>query len=91
MNSATLKQIELVKTGVDPAVVSQNPEIKSGAPVFPGTRVPVRFLLDYLETGRALGVFLSDFPTVKKEQAVNVLETAFERAIGPRDDEDPIR
>ena len=91
MNKATLKQIELLKTGVDPAVISQNPEIKSGAPVFPGTRVPVRFLRDYLETGRPLGMFLNDFPAVKKEQAVSVLEAAFERTIGPRDDEDPLR
>ena len=86
-----MNQGETVRTDVDAEVVSQNPRIMSGAPVFPGTRVPVRFLLDYLETGRSLKVFLCDFPTVTEDKAVNVLELAFERTIGPRDNEDPIR
>ena len=86
-----MNHVDIAEMGVDAGVISQNPKIKSGAPVFPGTRVPVRFLLDYLETGRSLKVFLCDFPTVTEEKAVNVLELAFERTIGPRDDEDPIR
>lgn len=86
-----MNRTNVAELGVDPAVVSQNPKIMSGAPVFPGTRVPVRFLLDYLETNRPLAVFLRDFPTVDKEKAVNVLELAFEKTIGPRDEEDIIR
>lgn len=51
-----------------------HPEIMSGAPVFIGTRVPVRTLLDYIEAGDSLGAFLEDFPRVKREQAEWVLE-----------------
>lgn len=54
--------------------VHSDPEILGGTPVFVGTRVPVRALLDYLEHGRLLAEFLDDFPTVKKAQAVGVLE-----------------
>ncbi len=54
--------------------VHSDPEILGGTPVFVGTRVPVRALLDYLEHGRPLAEFLGDFPTVKKAQAVGVIE-----------------
>ena len=56
------------------AVVAVDPEIMSGAPCFAGTRVPVRTLLDHLEAGDSLDVFLEDFPTVSREQAVAFLE-----------------
>ena len=49
-------------------------EILSGTPVFEGTRVPVSALLDNLEVGVSLDGFLENFPTVKREQAVRVLE-----------------
>ena len=52
----------------------RDPETMSGTPVFVGTRVPVRTLFDYLEAGDNLDVFLLDFPTVGKENAVAVLE-----------------
>ena len=58
------------------SVVHIDPEILSGTPVFVGTRVPVRSLLDYLEAGEPLGEFLEDFPTVTREQAVAVLRLA---------------
>ncbi len=45
----------------------------SGAAVFAGTRVPVQSLLDYLAGGHSLDEFLDDFPTVKREQAVELL------------------
>lgn len=54
--------------------VHSDPEILGGAPVFVGTRVPVRALLDYLEHGRPLAEFLDDFPTVQKKLALGVLE-----------------
>ena len=47
-----------------------------GTPVFRGTRVPIQTLLDYLEGGHPLGEFLADFPTVKREQAIALLEHA---------------
>ncbi|MFA5891971.1 MAG: DUF433 domain-containing protein [Actinomycetota bacterium] len=56
-------------------VVSVDPDVMSGAPVFRGTRVPVRTLLDHLETSD-LETFLDDFPSVSREQAVRFLELA---------------
>jgi uncharacterized protein (DUF433 family) len=55
-------------------VVSIDPEIMSGTPVFRGTRVPVRTLIDYLEAGDSIDRFLEGFPTVSREQVVAFLE-----------------
>ena len=60
----------------DKLVVHSDPEIMSGTPVFVGTRVPVQTLLEYLEAGQPLSEFLEDFPTVTKEQAIEVLGIA---------------
>jgi uncharacterized protein (DUF433 family) len=57
-------------------VVHSDPDILGGTPVFTGTRVPVRNLLDYLEAGDSLREFLEDFPSVTREQAVAALELA---------------
>jgi len=54
--------------------ITVDPETMSGAPVFRGTRVPVAALLDNLAAGMTLGEFLDNFPTVRREQAVQVLE-----------------
>jgi uncharacterized protein (DUF433 family) len=54
--------------------VHSDPEILGGTPVFVGTRVPVRAMLDYLERDRPLTEFLDDFPTVDRALAVGVLE-----------------
>jgi uncharacterized protein (DUF433 family) len=51
-------------------------EILSGNPVFKGTRVPIQSLFDHLEKGISLDEFLDDFPTVRKEQAIVVIEIA---------------
>ena len=59
-----------------PELITIDPEIHSGDPVFRGTRVPVRTLFDYLESGLTLEIFLHNFPSVKKEQALEVLEQA---------------
>ena len=53
-----------------------DPDIQSGTPVFAGTRVPVQNLFDYLEEGDSLEVFLKQFPSVTREQAIAVLERA---------------
>ena len=58
------------------SVVHSDPEILGGTPVFVGTRVPVKNLLDYLAAGDSLDQFLDDFPSVSREQAVAVLEIA---------------
>jgi uncharacterized protein (DUF433 family) len=57
----------------DQTLISRDPEILSGTPVFAGTRVPARTLFDYLEEGHTLDEFLEDFPTVRREQAQAVL------------------
>ena len=59
-------------------VVHSHPEIVSGEPVFIGTRVPARNLLDWLEGGHTLDDFLDNFPSVTREQAVAFLEQAGE-------------
>ena len=56
--------------------VSRDRAILGGTPVFRGTRVPVRTLLDYLEAGDPMDDFLEDFPSVTRAQAVAVLEAA---------------
>jgi uncharacterized protein (DUF433 family) len=57
-------------------VVHSDPDILGGTPVFVGTRVPVKSLFDYLEGGDTLDEFLTQFPSVKREQAVAALELA---------------
>lgn len=59
-------------------LIEVNPKKMSGTPVFTGTRVPVKNLFDYLEGGDSLEVFLDDFPTVTREQALGVLELSKE-------------
>jgi uncharacterized protein (DUF433 family) len=49
------------------SVVHRNPNIQGGVPMFRGTRVPLRNLIDYLEGGEDLDAFLSDFPSVSRE------------------------
>jgi uncharacterized protein (DUF433 family) len=61
---------------MDAPLVSQDPEIMSGALCFAGTRVPVQNLLDYLEGSSSLEDFLEDFPTVSRQRAIAVLEAA---------------
>ncbi len=58
-----------------------DPDILSGTPVFLGTRVPVRSLFDYLEGGETLEEFLHQFPSVDREQAIFLLDTAYESVI----------
>jgi uncharacterized protein (DUF433 family) len=57
-------------------VIHSDPEILGGTPVFVGTRVPLRNLIDYFEGGYSLDEFLDDFPTVTREQAITALEAA---------------
>ncbi len=55
-------------------VISRDKEILGGTPVFSGTRVPVRILIEHLEAGDRLEDFLESYPTVSREQAVSVLQ-----------------
>lgn len=58
--------------------IHSDPDILGGTPVFVGTRVPIKNLLDYLEAGDSLDTFLDHFPSVSREQAVTALELAKE-------------
>ena len=57
-------------------IVHRDPEILSGTPVFLGTRVPIRSLFDYIEAGDTLDEFLRQFPSVRREQAIGLLDLA---------------
>ncbi len=59
-------------------LITCDAEIMSGTPVFKNTRVPIKNLIDYLETGETLDAFLDDFPSVNRDQVVKVLELAKE-------------
>jgi uncharacterized protein (DUF433 family) len=63
------------------AIVHSDPEILGGTPVFVGTRVPLRNLIDYLERGHGLDDFLDAFPSVSREKAVAALEAAHEALV----------
>ena len=56
--------------------IRSTPDIMGGTPVFPGTRVPVQTLLDYIEAGDSIDDFLAGFPTVSRELVVAFLERA---------------
>jgi uncharacterized protein (DUF433 family) len=58
------------------SVIHSNPDILGGTPVFVGTRVPVQSLFDYLEAGDTLDEFLRQFPSVRRDQAIEALEIA---------------
>jgi uncharacterized protein (DUF433 family) len=62
-------------------VISSNPKVMGGTPVFCGTRVPVQTLVEYLENGESISDFLEGFPTVTKEQVITFLEEAKEKVL----------
>jgi len=62
-------------------VITRDPEILGGTPVFRETRVPFQALLDYIEGGQTLDEFLDDFPTVTRESAIDSLERVKELVV----------
>jgi uncharacterized protein (DUF433 family) len=62
--------------------ITIDPDIVSGVPVFKGTRVPVEALLTNLEAGLSLDEFLQNFPTVTRQQAIQVLEFSKSKHFG---------
>ena len=65
---------KFVNLRVQNQVINIDPDILGGTPVFSGTRVPIKNLFDYLETGETIDEFLSDFSGVNKEQVLKVLD-----------------
>jgi uncharacterized protein (DUF433 family) len=62
-------------------IICSDPDVHSGDPVFVGTRVPVQTLVDYLAGGDSVNVFLENFPSVTREQAIGFLEAAARAAL----------
>ena len=61
------------------SIISRDNDVMGGVPVFAGTRVPLRILIEHLEAGDRLDEFLEDYPSVSREQAVGALEIAMDR------------
>ncbi len=58
------------------SVIRIDPQILGGTPCFSGTRVPVESLFDHIRLGYTVDYFLAQFPSVKREQVLAVLELA---------------
>ena len=63
-------------------IISSSKDILGGTPVFNGTRVPAKTLIDYLESDKSMNEFLKDFPSVSLSQVLGILELAKENIIG---------
>jgi len=63
-----------MSTEVETQLISRSANILSGTPVFAGTRVPVQTIIDYIAGGHSFDEFLDDFPTVRREQALELLQ-----------------
>ena len=74
-----------VNTVVDDMIISRDPEVMGGTPVFAGTRVPVQALIDHLVAGRSIDEFREGFPRVEREQIIELL-----RRVGDLLEEAPI-
>lgn len=61
---------------MDRRIIKVDPEILGSTPVFDGTRVPIKNLFDYLESGESISYFLDDFDGVQREQVIKLLEMA---------------
>lgn len=77
----TKKDTGFVK--MDSSIVHSHPEILGGEPVFTGTRVPARNLVEWITGGHRLNEFLDNFPSVTQTQAVGFLHSAVEAVLAP--------
>ena len=73
---------------IEHPVINRDPEIMHGVPVFMGTRVPIKTLFDYLADDDCLAEFLDHFPSVRREQAVELLDFARQLLVGPHTGEE---
>src|SRR5258707_12287759 len=64
-------------------LITVDPEILGGAPVFKGTRVPVKTLFEYLENDYSVGEFLDCFPSVSRGLVNKVLERSEQALLSP--------
>lgn len=54
--------------------ISISPEIQDGAPVFSGTRIRIETFYDFLRIGVSVNEFLNEFPSITRDQALEVYE-----------------
>ncbi|VFM99097.1 MAG: Uncharacterized conserved protein, DUF433 family [Candidatus Kentron sp. G] len=62
-------------------VISIDPEVMGGTPVFKGTRVPIQTFIEYLEANDTIETFIDEFPTVSRDQTIQLLEEAREKLL----------
>ncbi len=67
---------------LDPAIAHRDPETMGGVLCFTGTRVPVRILFDFLENGDNVERFLRNYPRVRREQVLAILELSADSIAG---------
>jgi uncharacterized protein (DUF433 family) len=75
-------------------VITIDPDIQSGSPVFSGTRVPVKTFFDYISTGESIETYLEDFPYISENQVIsfmNLLSRLFFQTTNLISDENIIR
>jgi len=65
-------------------LIEQRKDILGGTPVFKGTRVPVKTFFEYLEADHSVHEFLEDYPTVSRQQAIEVLESFKNQLLQPQ-------
>ena len=66
------------------SIVSIDPEVLSGTPVFRGTRVPIKNLFDCLAADESLSQFLEGFPSVSREAVLTLFKELHEDAVGSK-------
>lgn len=64
-------------------IIVKDPQVLGGLPIFRGTRVPVKNLIDYLSTGETIDTFLDDFPTVTRQQVIQFLQESMTAYANP--------
>jgi uncharacterized protein (DUF433 family) len=88
MNASTILINNTYKTFFEMASpnnpVEKRDDILGGTPVFKGTRVPVNTFFEYLQADHSLHDFLEDFPTVTRQQAIQVLERFKSQLLQPQ-------
>jgi len=62
---------------IENSIVNSSPDIMGGTLVFTGTRVPVQTLFDYLKGGETIDSFLDGFPTISREQVIEIMSSNY--------------
>jgi uncharacterized protein (DUF433 family) len=55
-------------------IITVDPDILGGTPVFKGTRVPIKNLFDWLENGKSIEDFITDFDYIPRAHCQAILE-----------------